>query len=704
MLNKVVSSVGRNISDKQIQEIFINAEGILHSKRNYIQAMEQVLIGINAFCPLEKLSEEDKMAIFRILNDRLVKISGYPKLVQQAKATITMAIGSPEITPEKEFSKTIVGPINEKYVSMLEAVSQKLIGEKLLSLDEAVAYYQKLYKDPKINTNGIEIPSKEDLFTIEGSVFLNKEFRMNSINLLNKFVKEYFKNENRIVSNKDKVKVVLSVLMLSGVSALNAIQNKIESGLINPLKENPSLITLAGTGNPIHFAHILTALEALAYSDDGDVVEFIVHAIDPRKTDLLHFFHRFSMDVDILKEFQPLIRMHDLDDVMHKKLGKLAEGGIFVNNIVLDSAYTAGQIIASSEDGEIELSLNPESVLKFIPADGESKFYKIMEKAKKGEAKHLAYIAGSDHRNVLDTHKKTMGLMLDTIGKLALKVKQFNAMTSLEYNSVDHTVAYLCNVRDPKEIDNQKLLRQLGFILLGLEKHLLDPAIVGKTFRDTNIEAIKEGDQIIDNYFFIKEHMTSDYEIRTNYYIAVLNKLNKSTLLDQKLLWNVDNVEDKTVFNLRDAITALEADQEEIMDFIIETRDELLKILSLKGKTEFLKSLESKTLEIMQKILKIENIQNGDEVTSALEKLLGIKLKVNYASTAFSSTQVRDFFTGKSTEGWASLFLPLKTLGFIEKLLKTENAYYMEEAHTAYGIDDTLSSKPDAGITSLLRK
>ncbi|OGI09505.1 MAG: hypothetical protein A2Y40_08955 [Candidatus Margulisbacteria bacterium GWF2_35_9] len=597
----------------------------------------------------------------------------------------------------------IIDPMTSKLFSMLDDISIKLIGEKSPTTKDAYSWYKQLYEDDAVNTMGYHIPKPTDIFTADGRVFLNKELRMQSIILLDKFVKVYFKNDNPVQGNEDKAKIVLSVLKLSAKSAFDAIKDKIAKGSIDPNRANPSIITLAGTGNPTHYPHILTMLEALAYSDRGDYVEFMTHAIDRRKDDLFHFFHRFDMSVDTLKEFYPLIKMHELDKEMHQELRDLAKEGVEVNpkKVTPDTAFSISHFTDNA--GTTHSIDSSKSKLNLLTADGESKFYRIMKSAIRGIEVFLSYISGSDHRNILDTNKNTLGLMLDTVSKLALKVKQFHNDPSIDFNKADHHVAYLCNVRDPKELNNQHLLKQLGMIFLGLEKYLLDPekitSVMADIFDPNKKLTVKDIPK--ENYEFIRKHM-NDYYAVNNSYIEEALRIDPVELMNRPVLYNIDDRTDKTQFTMMDVIKSSGVNQE-FLEQLINSEITMLYTTISHGKRKVFDEMIGKVaVSIMQKALGIKNLKDDEAVTKAIEKFLGIELNVNYASPSFSSTQVRNYFSGQSTENWAALFLPVTTIDFIDKKIHAQTGPYIDEANEVYGIKSTIETIPDAGIKTLL--
>lgn len=600
-----------------------------------------------------------------------------------------VALGGVRVSGNK-----LVGPIKTAYFSMIDKMSFAIGVESLQDIGEIYYYFAKLFSDRAVNKEGYEVPLLNDIYK-NGRFFLNEELRMNIINLINRLPDIYFNDEIKLSENKEIAKVVFAVLKASALSAFDTIEQKINLGKINPNKENPNRLFFAGTGNPMHHAHIITMLEALAYSENMDTVEVLIHSIDPRKTDLLNFFHRFTMNEDVLGIFAPLVRMHELDKAMHDQLLAIQEKGVEVDNVNLVTAYTADAII-DKNNNRIELSEG--SKLEFLPADGESKLFMVMRGLKKGISVNLGYIAGSDHRKSMDTHKKNLGLMLDTIGKIALEVKAQNNDKTLGFNKKDHTISYVCNVRDPKKIDNNALMMQFGLSLLDLEHSLLSPEKL-----ESAMKVIQSGDEpmsavIIGNMNFIETNM-KNYSLTQEYIRSKLTAVSGDEMLGSFLIYNVDDSSDKTVFTLQDAIDTNGANKNEVIGFIDTQKAEILK-KDLITKED----LNDLSLRIMKKVLNIGDLSDDGAVLAAIEKFLGIKLETNFASTSFSSTQVRDYFTG-STESWAAIWLPSTTMEFIAELMgNSEYSGYSSDAENPYGIANAVSNKATSGVRGVLQK
>lgn len=706
MLNKIIADKNRKLSDQEIHGIIDTAMLLGLNKMSAKAAENEMIRLIEVKTPVANLDVADKLKILLVIIERIPEIhaSISNRRISESVINNIMEMSMRRLHVDIETRKLInayriINPVRHNLNSMLDNGATVLVGERAPTLNEAAELYVKMYGNNEINTENFTIPNKADFINSQGHVSLSPELRMNSIKLLEKLVDKYFNNEHKISENKEIAKTVLSVIKLSGEAALQTIFDRIQHGKINPLGKNPEIITFAGTANPLHYPHILTALEALAYSDHGEVVEFLTHAIDPRKSDLLHFFHRFEIATEVISQFSPLIRMHPKDVAMHNELTELAKKGDEIRDIDLATAYSARSLI--TQDGR-ELPVSAGTTLSYLPADGETKLFQMMMTAKERINKFLTYIAGSDHRKVVDTHKKSMGLMLDTVGKLALEVKKYHEDKELEYNREWHTVQFLCNIRNPKDINNAALLRQFGMFVFGLEKGLLSPQVIKSAFESTDRHNLVNG-PVMENYDFIKENMTDNFELSKVYIGTQLNKIVPETILNKSILYNVDDLSDKTHFTIENAITASGVDAAQVIADIVNIKNELLTALPTLAKKEFNNLLDQKSVEVMQKILGITDMKNEKDVITAINHFLGIRLVENYASTSFSSTQVRDYFNGKATNSWAALMLPMHSLMNILNLISRVDGPYHDQAKGAYKIKNTLSM-PDAGLTNLAER
>lgn len=598
----------------------------------------------------------------------------------------------------------LVGPIRSAYLSMIDSMSLTLNIEPMHDIEELHSYFSLLFKDNDVLLDSIkenpkgkkeyQVPALSDIYK-NGKVFLDKELRMDTINLINSFPNVYFNDETNLSENKETAKIVIAALKITAMSALDTIEQNINLGKTNPNKENPNRLFFAGTGNPMHHAHMITMLEALAYSDRMDTVEVLIHAIDPRKTDLLNFFHRFTMNEEVLETFAPLVRMHKLDKTMHSQLVEDLGKGVEVDNVNLATAYTADAVLDKSEN---KIELPDGSKLEFLPSDGESKLFMVMRTLESGKQISMGYIAGSDHRNYMDTHKKNLGLMLDTIGKIALQVKAQNGDESLGFNTKDHTISYMCNVRDIKDIDNNALMVQFGLTMLGLEHASLSSKKLAAA-----MEKIDAGDEDITpviqkNKDFIDANM-KDYVITQEYIRETLMSVSGEEMLGSRMLYNLDNSNDNTVFTLADALKSSGADKNEVLAYIDDQKKALLA-----QSTISIDDLNELSLKVMVKALNITDTKDDEAVLDAIENFIGIKLQINYASTSFSSTQVRDYFEGKS-ESWAAMFLPFDTVRFIGDLIdNSQKSGYSSDAENPYKIGNTLKTDKNSGIGKLLQR
>lgn len=598
----------------------------------------------------------------------------------------------------------MIAQIKENFNRMLDQAAQVVLGTPAPAISELYDFLLKMYADPLLNRACFEPVPRESII-MESTLTLTAGVRGQIIDLFNEFVVQNFNNETPLSKYPDKVRILLSVIKLAGLAALDAIEVKIQHGRLDPSRVHPHKIEFAGTNNPSHYPHILTCLETLAYADQGDVVEYLIHAVDPRKTDLLHFYHRFKMGVDIIRYFEPLIQVHDLDRQLYDRICQLAEEGIAFEGsvITLDTPYTARAIHTTT--GKM-LTITDDDILRFLPADGESKFYRIMSQVEPGIEQHLAYVAGSDHRNLVDTHKLNMGLMLDTVGKLALKAREYNDHHEVPFNFLEHHVSMICNIRRPDDINNEALLVQLGLTFLGLEPMLLSRDKLITAYAKFEAKKIQHPAQIKLNVAFIRENMTPDFFLKKAYFQQQLNALRGQYLLSRPLLKDFDNPENDTMLTLADALTSseqtlgyFELELQLEISCLLEQLDRL-DLSTPEGYQHFVRGASQSAVRLMCNALGLPGTHDADRMLAAIEKFLGISLKVNFASTAFSSTQLRSYFVGESTESWAAMMLPFPTLQFIKRLISTSAPYYRAEAHKAYDISTTMKTLPKAGISA----
>jgi nicotinic acid mononucleotide adenylyltransferase len=222
-------------------------------------------------------------------------------------------------------------------------------------------------------------------------------------------------NQNSILLSHKVFGLDLKAIILTRLKQLEQLYEKKE---INPhiqlninrdenrkdtsIKANIAIFPVAA--NPPHWAHILTAIDAIA-EYKLDKVIFLVNGTDPRKPDLIDLKYRYEMMHNAADIFAPFLTFSNIaeEPYMDKALPLIGEFTLF-------------------------------------------KFLKLNNKTKM----NIYYIAGSDHLN--RTVIKNGEEQLDTVGHLEENIQQ----KLLGYNSQQHTIKALFVSRNSQEFQNNK--------------------------------------------------------------------------------------------------------------------------------------------------------------------------------------------------------------------------------------------------------
>lgn len=125
-----------------------------------------------------------------------------------------------------------------------------------------------------------------------------------------------------------------------------------------PLEGETRTVVFPVAGNPMHWTHVASALEAMVeHKADGVVI--VLHGVDERKPDLPPFDFRYQMGINVINLFSPFIR-----------IASVSKGTPY--------------------DGETNISriagLNPEQAISFVYLVGEDHAYRTIQKDFKGLA------------------------------------------------------------------------------------------------------------------------------------------------------------------------------------------------------------------------------------------------------------------------------------------------------------------------------
>ncbi len=590
----------------------------------------------------------------------------------------------------------------------LTETAKLIIEKKLPSLEESVKYLIDMYHDKNVNPENFSQPEMSEIL-VNGKVILSQERRLEIIDLFSNIQDVYCNDEHKLSQHENIAFQILSVLKLSAFAAANEIYERIKSGSIDPWSKIKKIINFAGTANPLHWAHLVSMLQSVAYSIEANRIDVVAHIYDFRKidpenpNDMAAFINRYYVAKETLKPFGSIYGFNDLDTKIYNRLCELADQGLEVINYVLDpSGYFATDIVVKDRNGNTSQLPTTEAneVLRYAPADGESKLAYMVAQFEAGVPAYLAHFAGDDHYNICDTHKNLLRLMMDSIGKVAFIVKRSKTELNSVFNSGIHQVAALFNVRNKKNIDNIKLLRQFGYFVLGLEEALMDPKKIKKAYSANNSHGLTvlEKQRIEDRRGFIERNMDLlTFRLKDSYILSMLNDINEDEIAERAVLRNVDDSTDILQFTINDFIDSSGVDIQDVKDQIINIKGELITALNV-SRDEFDKLIPVKAREIMQVILDIENTSSHEIVIKAICNALGIELTTNFATVQHSSTFGRNFFKGIPTEPWAALFIPVSTLKIIfnDLLSKSGDAPYDQLARETYDINKGINEQGSA--------
>lgn len=194
------------------------------------------------------------------------------------------------------------------------------------------------------------------------------------------------------------------------------ISNLVESGEINPnvdIKVTPDeekkevinqtlkIGVFCTAGNPMHWAHIITALDAVVMHKLDKII-FVIQGEDDWKPDLVPVDIRYPMNKEILELFSPLFKFTDIANI-------------------------------ADEEGKLKLR-------------GEYNFFRIL-KLNKNQKIDGFYLVGSDHLHryvVIDgvKRKDTIGCLEDNVSE-----KVYN------FNQDIHSITVLFIARNIEEFD-----------------------------------------------------------------------------------------------------------------------------------------------------------------------------------------------------------------------------------------------------------
>lgn len=222
------------------------------------------------------------------------------------------------------------------------------------------------------------------IYSIEG---IKKE-----TNLLEKF-EEKLNKISEMVTNKE-------------INPENEIivSPNIKNDNIKIIDENMRIGVFPTAGNPMHWAHILTALDAII-EQKLDKIVFVIAGEDEWKPDLVPINIRYPMNQEILDLFCPLFVFSDIANIADEN-----------GNLKLRGEYNIFRI----------LKLNPKQKINAF------------------------YLVGSDHLNryvIVDGVKRK-----DTVGCLEDNIE--NKIYS--FNSEIHSVSALFIARDIEEFENKR--------------------------------------------------------------------------------------------------------------------------------------------------------------------------------------------------------------------------------------------------------
>jgi len=253
----------------------------------------------------------------------------------------------------------------------------------------------------------------------------------------------------------------------------------------------------------------------------------------------------------------------------------------------------------------------------------------------------------------------------------------------------------------------------MGLHLLGLDNINFSKKNVNATYENIK-KAARATDRQIENIELLEKMMIIDNKNFYYDYNILKEKLKEAIDLDRAVLSNVDDASDKTKFTLGDLLEVGGKSKSDFKSFY----DKKIKQFYEIGKNDFadqetfIKDFAEKIMAFamdIDKIIDSEKEADRAAITIKLEEFLGIDLVINYASTAFSATQIRNFFEDLAKYAWAALFLPKTNLDFILKgILPKINEYEKytldDENYYLYSIPETLEESKESAIAKFVQR